>query len=100
MGGHPQGDDRAVCGFRLANARRSFWDEWASITCPTLTIWGQHGIIPPQEIKDMLHQRPETLAMSIPGAGHDIHLEQPNVLRQALQNFIEEVTGISTTAPT
>jgi pimeloyl-ACP methyl ester carboxylesterase len=84
--------DREVMLASLAeNARRSFWDEWAGITCPTLAIWGRRGIIPPQEIEGMLQRRPETVAMSIPGAGHDVHLEHPGVLRQALESFLEEV---------
>ncbi|MEU6366649.1 alpha/beta hydrolase [Streptomyces sp. NPDC046931] len=75
------------------NAQRSFWDEWARITCPTLAIWGQRGIIPAQEVDDMFQQRPDMVAMSIPEAGHDVHLEHPDLLRQVLQSFLEGVNG-------
>ncbi len=70
------------------NARRSYWDEWASITCPTLAVLGQSGIISPEECGEMLQQRPETVALSLPGAGHDLHLEQPDTLLDALERFL------------
>ncbi|MEU1714164.1 MULTISPECIES: hypothetical protein [Nocardiopsis] len=28
------------------NARRSFWDEWTKIACPTLVVLGRSGITP------------------------------------------------------
>lgn len=37
----------------------------------------------------MLRQRPSTIAMSIPGTGHDLHLEQPEILHTALADFLE-----------
>ncbi|MFJ5731770.1 alpha/beta fold hydrolase [Streptomyces paradoxus] len=70
------------------NARRSFWDEWASITCPTLVVLGQSGIVPAREAEAMLQRRPETMALSILGAGHDVHLERPEVLHRLLQEFL------------
>ncbi|MFE7475152.1 hypothetical protein ACFU98_29115 [Streptomyces sp. NPDC057575] len=33
----------------------------------------------------MFRQRPHTVAVCIPGTGHGVHLEQPDVLRQVLQ---------------
>lgn len=74
------------------NAQRSYWDEWASITCPTLAVLGQSGIIAPEECGRMLQQRPETVAMSVPGTGHDLHLEQPDVLLEALERFLRDTT--------
>ncbi|MFB7025286.1 MULTISPECIES: alpha/beta fold hydrolase [unclassified Streptomyces] len=73
------------------NARRSFWDEWSNVTCPTLTVLGQGGIIPPPDIAEMLRRRPETSALSVPGAGHDVHLERPDALRHALREFLGTV---------
>ncbi|WP_404200606.1 hypothetical protein [Streptomyces tauricus] len=37
----------------------------------------------------MLRQRPAAMAMSIPGTGHDLHLEQPETLHTALSDFLE-----------
>jgi hypothetical protein len=41
----------------------------------------------------MLQQRPETVAMSIPGTGHDLHPERPDILRAALEQFLRDITG-------
>ncbi|WP_200692133.1 alpha/beta hydrolase [Streptomyces sp. MBT70] len=37
----------------------------------------------------MLRQQPDTTAMSTPGTGHDLHLEQPENLHTALADFLE-----------
>ncbi|AMW08301.1 hydrolase [Streptomyces qaidamensis] len=84
--------DRDVMVEALAeNARRSFWDEWAGITCPTLVVLGQSGIVPVHESEAMLQRRPETVALSVPEAGHDVHLERPEVLHQVFREFLEQV---------
>lgn len=76
----PRFDRDMMVGSLAENAQRSFWDKWAKATCPTLAVLGQSGIIPPQEGDDMLRQRPDTVAVNIPETGHDVHLEQPDVL--------------------
>ncbi|MFE9912465.1 alpha/beta fold hydrolase [Streptomyces clavifer] len=84
--------DRDVMVASLAeNARHSFWDEWARVTCPVLAVLGQSGIIPPPEAEAMLQRHPGTTAASIPGAGHDIHLERPGTLQQLLLEFLDEL---------
>ncbi|MFI1654584.1 alpha/beta fold hydrolase [Streptomyces sp. NPDC020472] len=86
--------DRDVMVDSLAeNARRSFWDEWARITCPVLAVLGQSGIIPPQESEAMLRQRPGATAVSVPGTGHDVHLERPDVLRRLIRDFLDELAA-------
>lgn len=84
--------DRDVMVRSLAeNAQRSFWQEWGQITCPTLVVLAQHGIIAAQEVDDMLWHRPETRAVSVPRTGHDLHLEQPDALCDALSAFLAEL---------
>lgn len=84
----PRFDLDVMVGSSAENARRSFWDEWTRIACPTLVVLGELGIIRPQEIDEMLRLRPDTAAVSIPGTGHDLHLERTDVLRQVLQDFL------------
>lgn len=38
----------------------------------------------------MLRLRPETRAVSIPGTGHDVHLEAPEALYGALSGCLTE----------
>ncbi|MFF1444576.1 alpha/beta fold hydrolase [Streptomyces sp. NPDC058295] len=56
---------------------------------PHLVVLAQSSFIPAQEADEMLRQRPATIAMSIPGTGHDLHLEQPGILHTALSGFLE-----------
>ncbi|MCG7523736.1 alpha/beta hydrolase [Streptomyces sp. OfavH-34-F] len=85
--------DRAVMVASLAEvAQRSFWDEWSTVTCPSLAVLGQHGIVPAGDIAEMFRRRPGTVAVSVPGAGHDVHLERPDVLRHVLRRFLADVT--------
>ncbi|MFB8035831.1 alpha/beta fold hydrolase [Streptomyces sp. NPDC056004] len=91
----PRFDRDVMVGSLAENVRRSYWDQWAGVACPTLTVLGQSGIITPQEADGMFRQRPHTVAVSIPGTGHDVHLEQPDVLRQVLQGFLSEVLAAS-----
>ncbi|MFJ2644370.1 alpha/beta fold hydrolase [Streptomyces sp. NPDC087511] len=75
----------------MENAQRSFWHEWEQIACPTLVILAQSSFIPAQEAEDMLRRRPATMALSVPGTGHDLHLEQPEALHAALSDFLERL---------
>lgn len=85
--------DRDVMVRSLAeNAQRSYWHEWGQVMCPTLVVLAQSSFIPAPEADEMLRQRPDTMAMSIPGTGHDLHLEQPGLLHTALSGFLDGLT--------
>ncbi|MFF4798856.1 alpha/beta fold hydrolase [Streptomyces sp. NPDC001351] len=82
--------DRDVMVRSLAeNAQRPFWHEWGQVACPTLVVLAQSSFVPAGELDEMLRQRPATMAMSIPGTGHDLHLEQPGILHTVLSGFLE-----------
>ncbi|MFF2081476.1 alpha/beta fold hydrolase [Kitasatospora sp. NPDC058162] len=84
--------DREVMVASLAElTRRSFLDEWARITCPTLVVLAQSGFIPAPEVDEMLRQGPATMAVSVPRAGHDLHLERPEVLHGVLAEFLDGI---------
>ncbi|MBR8642395.1 alpha/beta hydrolase [Streptomyces tuirus] len=86
----PRFDRDVMVDALTENARRSFWDEWTSITCPALVVLGQSGIVPAHEAEAMLRQRPGTVALSVPEAGHDVHLERPEVLQRVFHDFLEQ----------
>ncbi|WP_225823591.1 alpha/beta fold hydrolase [Streptomyces naphthomycinicus] len=84
--------DRGVMVAALAeNAVRSSRPAWRQVGCPTLVVLAQSGIIPGPDVDAMLGQRPETLAVSLPGTGHDLHLERPEVLHGLLETFLADV---------
>ncbi|WP_194235784.1 alpha/beta hydrolase [Streptomyces sp. CB01881] len=69
------------------NVHRSWWEEWARISCPTLAVLGQSGIIDAEQIGRMLATGPEAVAVSVPGTGHDLHLERPVELARLIGAF-------------
>ncbi|GHA74634.1 hypothetical protein GCM10010345_91350 [Streptomyces canarius] len=88
-GWRPRFDRDVMVRSLTENARRSFWHEWGQVACPTLVVLAQSSFVPAQEADEMLRQRPATMAMSIPGTGHDLHLEQPGILHTALSDFLQ-----------
>jgi len=69
-------------------ADRSYWPEWAGISCPVLVVLAQSSFISAPDVDRMLRDRPETVAVSVPGTGHDLHLQQPDSLHAAISDFL------------
>lgn len=69
-------------------ATNSYWTQWSQITCPTLLIRGTDGFIPDDEAATMLTSRPDTRSTVVPDAGHDVHLDQPDRLYEAVAAFL------------
>ncbi|WP_372486551.1 alpha/beta fold hydrolase [Streptomyces indiaensis] len=69
-------------------ATTAYWDEWSRITCPTLLIQGEHGTMRPDEPSTMLARRPDTRLIRIPDAAHDVHLDQPERLYEAVVSVL------------
>ncbi|MER7758651.1 alpha/beta hydrolase [Streptomyces sp. NPDC097619] len=84
----PRFDREAMTDSLAELARRAYWQEWTDITCPVLLVLGQSGIIPREETERMLRLRPTTRAVSLPGTGHDLHLERPAELDRLLADFL------------
>jgi pimeloyl-ACP methyl ester carboxylesterase len=63
---------------------RSYWREWGTVQCPTLVILGEHGMFPAGHGEDIISRSPEAKLVTIPHAGHDVHLDAPNAWVQSL----------------
>jgi pimeloyl-ACP methyl ester carboxylesterase len=86
--------DRDVMVRSLAeNAQRSFWPEWQRIQCPTMLVLAQSGFLSSREAEQMIRRRPETVAVSVPGTGHDLHLERPEHLHGVVADFLGDVVA-------
>ncbi|MFE2347513.1 alpha/beta fold hydrolase [Kitasatospora cineracea] len=86
----PRFDPEVLVDSLAGIAARDHWADWAALSCPTLLVLGQGGIIPPAEADRMLALRPEVRAVSVRGAGHDVHLEQPAELLRMVGEFLRE----------
>jgi pimeloyl-ACP methyl ester carboxylesterase len=69
-------------------SRRTFWQEWTQVRCPTLVLLAESGFISPEETRQMTRTRPDAVIVTVPGAGHDVHLDEPETVRAAITGFL------------
>ncbi len=69
-------------------ASQSYWPQWRSIRAPTLVVLGERGIFPAGHGDKLVSERPDAVAVTIPGAGHDVHLDAPQLWVEALRHSI------------
>jgi pimeloyl-ACP methyl ester carboxylesterase len=72
-------------------ASRGYWQQWRAIQCPTLIVFGQHGYYTPEHANELAAQNPHAIHMTIPDAGHDVHLDAPDSWAEALQAFLAQL---------
>ena len=69
------------------------WADWATITCPTAVLRAGHGsLIDEQDAERMRHTGPHPLVTTVPGSGHDIHLDEPAAVHQAIKTILARTT--------
>ncbi|MEU3838938.1 alpha/beta hydrolase [Streptomyces sp. NPDC028635] len=69
-------------------ATQNYWPDWSRITCPTLLLRGEKSTMRPEEAEEMQTRRPGTRVEVVTGAGHDVHLEAPGAVYEAVTAFI------------
>jgi pimeloyl-ACP methyl ester carboxylesterase len=84
---YPRWDRTTIINTVAELATTAYWPEWSRITCPTLLIQGEHSTMRPDEPATMLTHRPHTRLTRIPDAAHDVHLDQPDRLYEAIRAF-------------
>ncbi|MET9461455.1 alpha/beta hydrolase [Streptomyces canus] len=67
-----------------------YWPQWSRIRCPTLLVRGASGTMKPAEAAEMLTRRPDTRTAVVPGAAHDVHLDQPELLHREIEMFLAD----------
>ncbi|MFF3332260.1 alpha/beta fold hydrolase [Streptomyces sp. NPDC002888] len=81
--------DRATMLAAVAElATDDYWAQWSRITRPTLVIRGENGTMPEREAAQMRARRPSTQVTVVANAAHDVHLDQPDVLYEAIAGFV------------
>ena len=69
------------------------WEEWDSITCPTLVVRAGNGMVEPEIAKEMTERLSSAQLVEIADAAHDVHLDRPDEWREALTGFLDSVDG-------
>lgn len=73
---------------------RAWWEEWAAIRVPVLAVLGEKGIIGTEEYDEMARLKADRLrGVCLPGTGHDLHLERPELLHTLVTDFLTDVLG-------
>ncbi len=70
-----------------------YWSEWERIACPTLIVGGENGFVPQDELQEMASRIPHGRYVQVPQAGHDLHLDRPDLWKQITEAFLAEVIG-------
>jgi pimeloyl-ACP methyl ester carboxylesterase len=68
------------------------WDAWSRITCPTLIVRGaESDQLRSEELCLMLTELAAARSAEVPGAGHELHLEEPDLWRAVVTAFLEDM---------
>jgi pimeloyl-ACP methyl ester carboxylesterase len=65
------------------------WDAWDNISCPTLVVRADHGLLDADVARTMIARLPRAQLTELPDAGHDLHLDRPDEWRQTLNAFLD-----------
>ncbi|MCV7199449.1 alpha/beta fold hydrolase [Mycobacterium angelicum] len=92
--------DRTATGWRLHGhtsrwiaiaaewGTRDYWSQWAAVRSPALLIEAGNSVTPPGQMQKMAQADRPTTYLRVPGAGHLIHDEAPQLYRQAVETFL------------
>jgi pimeloyl-ACP methyl ester carboxylesterase len=80
--------DRDTLLRALSASASDHWDAWSSIRCPTLIVRGEQGMAA-EEAQAMAARLEDAVLGTVPGAGHDVHLEKPAEWRGIVEPFLD-----------
>jgi pimeloyl-ACP methyl ester carboxylesterase len=75
-------------------ARSATWDEWRSVSVPTLLLRGKRStMLTVEAATRMAHENQQVVLVEIPDAGHNLLLEAPDEVAKAVQLFASMKMG-------
>ncbi|ODR26793.1 alpha/beta fold hydrolase [Mycolicibacterium porcinum] len=92
--------DRTATGWRLHGypqwwldiaaqwGTRDYWQQWRDVRVPTLLVEAGNSVAPPGQMREMAEIGKDTRYLHVPGAGHLIHDDAPEVYREAVTGFL------------
>ena len=78
---------------------REFWNQWDSVQAPALLIEAEHSVTPEGQMAQMARRGPDSRYLKVPGAGHLVHDDHPDVYRGAVEAFLSGLGSESLGAP-
>ena len=67
---------------------RTYWEEWESIRCPILVVHAAAGTAPEDHALRLVARARHGELVEVDGAGHDVHLDQPEEWLRILRAFV------------
>ena len=72
---------------------RDYWAQWHAVRVPTLLIEAGNSVTPPGQMRRMDEIGYRTTYLHVPGAGHLVHDERPQIYREAVESFLSTLPG-------
>jgi pimeloyl-ACP methyl ester carboxylesterase len=69
-------------------AERDHWDAWRSVSCPVLVVRAGSGGHAADVVERMTQENPRARSATIACAGHDVHVDRPEALADAIQDWL------------
>jgi pimeloyl-ACP methyl ester carboxylesterase len=69
----------------------SAWEAWERISCPTLVVRAGNGTLSAADAQAMVDRGRDARLAELPGAGHDLHLDQPEQWRRVVGEFLDSL---------
>jgi pimeloyl-ACP methyl ester carboxylesterase len=66
---------------------RAYWEQWRQVRCPTLLVFGEHGMFDTEHEQRVADALPGCSLVRVPSAGHDVHLDAPASWVEALEEL-------------
>lgn len=97
--------DRTATGWRLHGhpeswveiaaewGTRDYWQQWRSVRAPALLIEAGDSVTPPGQMRRMHQIGYRTTYIAVPGAGHLVHDDAPQVYRNAVESFLNTLAA-------
>lgn len=92
--------DRTPTGWRLHGhrhrwidiaaewGRRDYWAQWREVRVPTLLLEAGNSVTPAGQMRQMSDSAVDATYLRVPGTGHLIHDDRPQVYRDAVSAFL------------
>lgn len=92
--------DRTATGWRLHGhvenwieiagqwGMRDYWQQWEAVRAPVLLLEAGGTVAPPGQMRRMHETGYRTTYLQVPGAGHLIHDDAPEIYREAVAGFL------------
>ena len=67
---------------------RDFWSQWEAVEAPALLLEAEYSVTPAGQMSEMASRNRASSYCRVPGAGHLIHDDAPEVFRGAVEAFL------------